>query len=325
MKNTALTLVCFIALATLSLKSYSQIGISNITEIEKIKKGTTYVAMKNPSDESSKVFIEIFKKYWTISKIEFIKYSDIKNHISPENSFFSVGGYMTDTQFINSFGSGRGIHYEITHIYLELWTCDEAYFKNTKPDKVFDTQDKWEVGRIELFTDFPTLSSPRNIYQSDYNDWENHIRNWGPGILKNQLQALMVLLQKGEKKSLYTSSFDEKQLKNLNTDTLFIPDYVMTKFNKFSGDESEFHKQKDLFEDYNLPYKIITKEQLNNKIITDKNGFYYMIYIKSSTDKYISIINSLTGEIVYSKYSPVSYNIKPGDLKAIQKKADPNN
>ena len=42
--------------------------------------------------------------------------------------------------------------------------------------------------------------------------------------------------------------------------------------------------------------------------------------IKSSTDKYVSVINSLTGEIVYSTYTPVSYNIKSGDLESIQRK-----
>jgi len=59
---------------------------------------------------------------------------------------------------------------------------------------------------------------------------------------------------------------------------------------------------------------------LNSKILSEKNAFYYVQYVKSSTDKFVSVINSSTGEIVYSVYTPVSYNIKSDDLEDLQKK-----
>lgn len=315
-----LTTLLFILTVTFCAKS--QIAISNLSEIAKIKSGTTYIAMKDPNSEKNKEYINVFKSNWTISKFEFIKYSEIEKYLSPENSFLTIGGYETNTQFTKLYNNGsskNGINYSNTHLYLELWTCDEKYFQSKKKKKEFGNSDKIQVARIELFTDFEALSDPDKLFQSGY-DGNGHIRNWGAGILKNQIQSLTSYLDKNEKRTLYSGIFNVKELKNLKKEVLYVPEYALIKFNKFTGDETKKHDEKDIFEDYKLKYKLISTDELNQKILSDKTAFYYLIYVKSSTDKYISVINSVTGEIIYSTYSPASYNIKSGDLKDLQKK-----
>ena len=315
-------LTTFVVSATMTFNANSQIAITNVSEINKIKNGTTYIAMKDPNSETVKEYVNVFKSNWTISKIEFIKYSEIEKFISPENSFLTIGGYETNVQFTTLYENGsrkNGINYSNTHLYLELWTCDEKYFQSKKKKKKFGNSDKIQVARIELFTDFETLSDPDKLFQSDY-DGNGHIRNWGPGILKNYIQSLMSYLNKGENHSLYSGILNSKEMKNLKKEVLYVPEYILTKFNKFTGDETKKHDEKDIFDDYKLKYKLISTNELNQKILEGKESFYYLIYIKSSTDKYISVVNSLTGEIIYSKYTPVSYNIKSGDLKDLQKK-----
>ncbi|MBK6353148.1 MAG: hypothetical protein IPF46_07030 [Saprospiraceae bacterium] len=300
----------------------SQFSISNLSEIAKIKSGTTYIAMKDPNSEKTKEYIEVFKNYWTISKAEFIKYSEIEKYLSPENSFLTIGGYETNTEFTRLYQNGsqkHGINYSNTHIFLELWTCDKKYFTSKKKNKIFGNGDKIQVARIELFTDFETLSNPDLLYQSEF-DGNGHIRNWGPGVLKNYVQALMGYLAKNESHSLYTGSSNAKELKKLKKESLYIPEYVLTKFNKFNGNETKKHDEKDIFEDFKLKYILLSGADLNHKILTDTTGFYYLIYIKSSTDKYINVIHSLTGEIIYSKYKPLSYNIKSDDFQDLQEK-----
>lgn len=211
--------------------------------------------------------------------------------------------------------SKNGINYSTTHIYLELWTCEDNYFQSTKK-KDFADKNKVQVARIELFTDFMALSDPDLLFQSDY-DGNGHIRNWGPGILKNQLQALIGFLNKNEPRKLFPAINNPTEIAKLKKEVLYVPDYVLIKFNKFTGNEAEKHTEKDVFEDYKFKYKLLSTAELNQKIVTDKTPFYYLIYIKSSTDKYITVFNSVTGEIIYSKYSPMSYNIKSGDLKNI--------
>lgn len=315
-------LTTFFFIMTVTFIANSQIAISNISEIAKIKSGTTYIAMKDPNSDKAKEYVNAFKNNWTISKFEFIKYSEIEKFISPENSFLMIGDYEHNTQFIKSYENGsrqNGISYSNTHLYLELWTCDEKYFQSKKKKKEFGSSDKIQVARIELFTDFATLSDPDKLFQSDY-DGNGHIRNWGPGILKNYIQSLMSYLNKNEKRKLYSEIFNAKEMENLKKEVLYVPEYVLTKFNKYTGDETKKHDEKDIFEDYKLKYKILPTDELNQKIIADKTSFYYLIYIKSSTDKYVSVVNSLTGELIYSAYSPLSYNIKSSDLKDIQNK-----
>ncbi|MBK6823012.1 MAG: hypothetical protein IPG87_08490 [Saprospiraceae bacterium] len=232
----------------------SQFSISNLSEIAKIKSGTTYIAMKDPNSEKTKEYIEVFKNYWTISKAEFIKYSEIEKYLSPENSFLTIGGYETNTEFTRLYQNGsqkHGINYSNTHIFLELWTCDKKYFTSKKKNKIFGNGDKIQVARIELFTDFETLSNPDLLYQSEF-DGNGHIRNWGPGVLKNYVQALMGYLAKNESHSLYTGSSNAKELKKLKKESLYIPEYVLTKFNKFNGNETKSMMKKTFLKTLNL-------------------------------------------------------------------------
>jgi hypothetical protein len=300
--------------------SFGQIGIDNIKEVEKFKKGTTYVAMYNPNSPRVTEYIKAFKDAWALSKLEFIRYSEIENHLAPENSFFTMGGYETTTEnFVDLNGIRRKTgEYSNTHLYLELWTPSEKYFTENKK-KALREKDKIQIARIELYTDFETLKDPQTIYQMDY-DGLGHIRNWGPGMLKNYLQALTSFLNKSEKHFIASKIYNEQELEKLKTSTLYVPDYVLVKFNMFTGDESKQHKEEDLFEDYKLKYQLVSTKKLNDNIVNDPSGFYYLLYVKSSTDKFVSVINSRTGEIIYSDYTPVKYNLKPGDLKDLYKK-----
>lgn len=296
-----------------------QIAILNVSEIPKIKKGITYIVMKDPNSTIAKEYVEVFKNYWTISKLEFIKQSEINNYLSPEHAYLTLGGFESSSHTFVSNTGARGISYQTTNIYLELWTCDKKYFDSNKKNKKFKGDDKIQVARIELFTDFQVLNNPEKLIQADY-DGNGHIRNWGAGILKNYVQTLMQYLNKGVSHDLYKEILNAKELRNLKNETLYIPDYVLIKFNKFNGDESKKHKEVDIMEDYTLKYKMISTKELNQKILNEKNNFYYLIYIKSSTDKYVSVMNAISGEIIYSDYKAISYNIGSKDLKKLQEK-----
>lgn len=306
-----LLIVCF----SNSLKS--QIAISNLSEIEKLTNGITYIAMKDPDSEISKEYIEVFKNNWTISEYEFIKYSEIENYLSPDNSFLTIGGYEKNYLYANGVRA-YGRDYTVTHIYLELWTCDDEFF-NQNIIKTFDYEDKIQIARIELFTDFETLSDPDKIVQLDY-DGNGHIRNWGPGILKNYIQILTSYIQNGNTRYILSNTTNKEQLVNLETEVLYVPDYVLIKFNMFNGDETGRNSEKKLFKHYPFKYELISINELNNKIMTSDKPFYYLVYVKSSTTKYVSVINSKTGKLVYSEYTGVSYNLQPKDLKALQER-----
>lgn len=92
----------------------------------------------------------------------------------------------------------------------------------------------------------------------------------------------------------------------------------MVEFGKFTGDESKNHDPEKIFKSYPYTYELIDAEDLSEKILSGEE-FYYMVFVKSSTDKYLTIFNSVSGEIIYSKYSPASYNVKDSDFKDLAK------
>ena len=59
-------------------KSYSQIAITNVSEIVKLKTGTTFFAMKDPASPKAAAYVDAIKKNWTLSKVACIKYNTVK-------------------------------------------------------------------------------------------------------------------------------------------------------------------------------------------------------------------------------------------------------
>lgn len=314
------TLQTILIVAGFSAAAFGQISISNSKEIARLNGRSTYIVMNDTASPAAQAYKEIFRKYWTITPVIFIQYHDIMAYLAPDAAFFTIGGYETTSTFTHMTSDGmmhNGLSYTNTHLYLELWLCDPkelAKWQNRKKksDELPETI-KTQLARIEFFTDFPSLSDPDLLYKSDY-DGGGHIRNWGPGYLKTDLQMLMQLLSKGKDRNLFETVENKKALKALKKQTLYVPDYLLIKFGKFTGDETKRHEEKDIIGDYKYPYKMVDNEELNRLILDDKIPVYYLVYIKSSTDKFITVYNSQTGEMLYNDYTPVSYNIKGKDL-----------
>lgn len=306
-----------IVLTFLNKNISGQIAIGNLDLVPKDKTTITYFMLKDPSAESAKPYIKALEEAWTIGKLEFIKYSDKNKYTSSENYFISIGGITYTTTWSKS-GAPSNMDYSNTHVYLEYYKAGKSTEKVDKKGRksIVEGEHK-QIARIELYTDFQTLMEPSNIFNSDI-DGAGHIRNWGPGILKNYVQCIMSFINNNVERKLYDNIDKSKELKNLRNATLFVPDNVLIKFGKFSGDESKRFDESDVFKKYTYKYQLLSIEELNEKILTEKNPFYYLVYIKSSTDKFVSVINSVTGEMLYTRYKPVSYNFKSDDIEEVQ-------
>jgi len=309
MKKSLIIYTLLLCVIIMPFKANSQIAITDISKLSEFKNGTTYVLMDEVDSDRAKEYIAIFNEYWNFSKIEIIPTSSFNNYRSPTNTFINLTTSQT---------TKRGSSYTQIYFYFQLWNLNEGFLKNPKKD--ISPKDINQIARVEVFTDEKLYKFGTEIFSTEY-DSAKHLRNWGPGVLKNNIQALMTLLDKNEEKSLYSKIRNEEKIKTLKTDTLFVIDYLLIKRNKFNGDESKKFKEKDIFKEYKANYKIITIEELNNKILNDEE-FYYLSYIRSSASKFVSIINSKTGECIYLAYNPMSYNFNYKDLRAIQEIID---
>lgn len=311
----------------IAFNSNAQIAIANLDRIPALKNGTTYVLMKDPDFPGAKEYIEMFKKTWTISKVEFIKYSDAHNHYSAGNYFLSMGGYKFSDQYTPMFGGffggadgntneyPKGTWFEETHIYLELWTCTDKYVENKK-DKDLKINNTIQLARIDLYTDELTFRDPRCLYAEEYNS--NRIRNWGVGILENYIQSIMTYFNHNQECKLYSAITNKAELTKLKKETLYVPNYVLINCDKKTNTEKGKHLESELFKKYTLKHTLLTIEELNAKIVNKQEPIYYFIYVKSRNDKFVSVVNSVTGEMIYSRYTPMSYNLQPDDLNDLQ-------
>ena len=297
------------SLLFLSTNAFCQISISNTDEIAKIKSGTTFFAMKDPASPKAAQFVETIRKNWTLSKVECIKYSEVEKNIAPNNFFVTIGASM-----ISSSSSTK------TDFFLEFWTTNGKFVYDPKKRKHFDQKDKIVVAAVSLFPDYFTQDNPSSLYKMDY-DAAGHLKNWSAGILANYIRQVVALLNKSEERSAKTEFLNKDELGKL--ETLYIPEYVLIKFSKNSNDESEKIDAKEITEGSGLSCKIISTEELSDKIVNEEMPLYYLLLIKSNTDKWITVTNSKTGEIIYAANSGPG-NFKAGDLndlqKAIQKK-----
>lgn len=284
---------------------FSQIAISNTAELAKIKLGTTFFAMKDPASPKVTAYVEAIKKNWTLSRVECIKYSDVEKNIAPNNYFVTLGANMKSSEASTE-----------TNFSLEFWTTDGKYVYDPKKRKHFNQEEKILLASIELFPDFFLQNNPSTAYKIDY-DAAGHLKNWSSGIVGNYIQQVVTLLNKVEERQTKTEFSNKAELGKMGT--LYIPEYVLTKFSKNSDDESKKIDAKEVTEGSGLNCKIVSIDELNDTITNSESAIYYLLLIKTNSDKWITVTNSKTGEIIYSAYSSSSGNFKPGDLKDLQK------
>jgi len=109
-------------------------------------------------------------------------------------------------------------------------------------------------------------------------------------------------------------------LSELAKQGLVLPKTIGVKFNKWNASEN---KQPDeytqkLLKNYSYKYNIQTEEEISNRILAGED-FYYFRYASMNTDRFIQVINSKTGDVVYRHYAPLGYNLKSKHFKAIGK------
>ena len=280
-----------------------QIIIEDNKKLEKIKKGNTYIMVGSTKFPGADEYLKAVKKDWTLSKgIDYLS-PDNPGNISPDDSFLSLEA-LTETR-----GSLVNIYY-----YLSFWTCKESYFKKKRDLKRSDHE---LVAKVCLSVD-PKAFAAKSFFKDHDFDGGGLLHNWSPGMLRNYLQQLTRLLNTEKKVKVQDDILNKAELVNLSKETLYVPDFNLLGFSPFLGRKKAADEEK-IFEDYPYPYKIVSKAELDQVILDSDKPSYYLIFIKDSSNKVVCVVNSNTGETVYSNAKSFSYNLKSGDVKDLLK------
>lgn len=272
--------------------------------LNKLKSSKTLFVYRDSDNVNLELFESTLSEVWDYTELEFVSYKEYTSRTYDESySFFTIGGrHQIKT-------SSSDMVTRNTHIFLTLW--------------MINGNKKLTFCRIELYPTFTTYQKAKDTEDNvslmvKHLYEESKLHNWNLLYLKNALQLVNEKLTKSDEHWIANSEV-YSDLSHLKNDTLYIPEYTLIKFGAFTGDESKRHNVKKLFKKYPYPYKVLSMEELLEKALHSEKPLYYLSYIKSSTDKYVSVVNAKTGELLYSDYSPVSYNIKDKDFKKLAK------
>lgn len=282
-------------------------------ELELLKETTTLFVLRN--DDNRERFEKMLDSVWDITNIEIIRYDEIRDYDKFQYSFFLLEGISTHTQFDTFEDAGiisNSSFYINTHFYLTL----KRFYSTVNGDGIPETKEI-NYCRIELFPDYPTIESFSGSLYPKISDLykRGELKNWSPGMLKLYLMDLRAQLIESKREFLFEEINNPTLLKEIENDTLFIPDYILNIFNATTGAEDKKHNSKELFEACPFPYLVIDRDSISSKIMQNEIR-YVLDYVKSSTDNFIRIYDLEQGKI-YQRYKKVSYNIYPRDIRII--------
>lgn len=289
-------------------------GKISSANLARLKKTTTLFTLPYSDYDKVADFEKAIKSVWTITPFKIIKPDEMNGYLGKSGySIFSFGGYMRQQQ-------GGTANATNMHLVYDLYMTEEK--KNGKLNTDY-------FARIGVFPDTKTfLTAMRNSTRRNddfssrmlnyiYNDAV--IYNWNPGFLQGYLKLVNDGLMANDERGQFSEHEDAKALASLQNDTLYVPDYVNIKVNAMTGVEEKDEDDDGLKESYPYPIKVLPAADLSKLILESSKPVKYLVYTKSSTDKFINVYESGTGKMLYARYAKLAYNFKNKDLSKLAK------
>ncbi|MDG4715670.1 MULTISPECIES: hypothetical protein [Winogradskyella] len=278
----------------------------------------------------TETYEKLLSDSWDITSYQLVKREDFNllNYLDGNYSFANLEGYHKQKQM----KSGAIVDY--IYIYINFFMLDNEGLK--KDIKKLDPESKKyerklnkaissnreNIARVDLFpkdTFLPTaLSSDTSVIMDSIYS-RDVFYNYKSGFLKNYFQKVNDQLKTGEEYWMYDNDY-LPELKNLSKQTLYIPNYHLIKYNPWKmtakEDKDDF---KDTFDSYDYKFEFQDEDEIDRRILAGEE-FYYLRFVRVNSQKFIHIVNSKTGEIVYRNYVAgmlSSYNLKKRHVKDI--------
>ncbi|MBC8754945.1 hypothetical protein H2O64_09705 [Kordia sp. YSTF-M3] len=270
----------------------------------------TYFIFEESDKYTKEDYEKLLKQVWKFTPYKIIQDKDIDNTIFKEGtSYARFRNYIVYSQGISTRATSS-YHYLDFSVITKI-TKD----KIKKGKRIFDWRAD-RVGAIYFTADIPL----RRQVVSGQDSLSGDLMNYRLGYLKNYLQFVNSSFEKKESFDTFDDYINKEKIGVLKNKTLyFSQNFIYSYSGKKVAKAKKQITEEELFIDYQHKYEVIPDAELNEKILNDED-FYYLVYHQNAFIKVLSIINSKTGEVIYSKSKMMSYNLKPKDLKEISKK-----
>lgn len=300
-----------ISAVTFTFPSFSQIKVLPVEKKELSSKDLSEEAIQGlrnsqtifffRSDDDLLELRKALEEVWTISDLFLFPYSEMGKIDLKGKSYFVIEGFR---KVVSKY-----VTVDNTYLYLHLY----MNFTDKKGKDFLQT-----FARLDLFLTQETMNKIPKLKEDEVIDFiytDAEISNWTPGFLRNYLKNINDLLISGQGRGLYESNDEVPAVSQLANKTLYIPDYTLVT-NRY-GREGQKDAE-SLMKDYPYAYEFKSSAEISNMILAGED-IYYLVYTRSSTEKYFTVFHSSSGEIVFNAYKPMSYALNRSDFKDIGK------
>ena len=278
-------------------------------DIELYKSLKTFFVLRD-SDKDNRLKIEaMLKAVWTFNKFEIIDFDQYKTMKDDGNAlFFGLRNYNESSDYTSN-SDLFGKYAQSSVLRIQLW--------RNLPKENPQLLNEDVLAYIHLGPSWKMSNELRERISIDAFEYlcktDTAVKEWSWGFLKNYLQEINRRLEANESRWRFESEVDKANIGKLNSQILFVCSDVK---NLYDSREKE-----DPFEKYTgKKIEMIDPQALSDKIMNSETPFYYMKVYKTGGDKMVTIINSATGEFLYSDYSGMAYFFKDKDVKELSGK-----
>lgn len=281
-------------------------------DLNLLKSTTTIFFLSDKDEPKLNDYKKAFADAWSFNKIELVNIKYKNNYLGKPNYSFLTLSSESNTTTNTSINE----NYTATNTSTNFSTISNYNFLSLWMNKKIKNKEKILVfGRIELH---PAINATPNRSANDHSiDWNNvQFSNLNPGFLKAYLLVLNNYLTLGKTRYLFQNEVNDEQLKKLKHDTLFIPDYILIKYIDPKSGVLTKYNLNEIIQNYPFPYRVVSEKYLSNKILYSQKEINYLIFVRSSGEKFVTVFNSNNG-ISFNRHKSSAYYIKSKDLEEI--------
>jgi len=302
-----------------------------------------YVYMGDTSRPHSKSIMNIIRENWKLCPVTFAFGKPNPVLIVPGNLFLSISSFTRTIQYVRENFAGQSNYKGTTSTNDYYYLCFETSNNpGSSPKNELDV-----AARAELYLKTITyggqdaveqafkkdLKKTGILYKKESTfdladvDFKYVYLNGNPGNIKNMIQYVSSQLGEGKSSKLLEENSFAAEISKLKLDTLYVPNYWYGEDGLTM--ESLEHDSKpykitvkyveDMIAAYPYKIKLVSRDELNTKILQANKDFYYYSYIQCSANKIVSVINGFTGNVVYKEVTRLKYRPTEKDFEQLGK------
>jgi hypothetical protein len=312
MKNVAILALLFVinisCFAQFDISFYGEDKDRNITQedVDILRKTTTVILYRESDEYDIDQLKEVLSSVWKITKLELVNYNEIGNYQNNENYSFLLNSLVYS--------------YPLACVSAYNFNLSLVHFRRYKKKDYYLPYTYARISQHLSATSFAKFISIGNIDKGmGYLNTEAFYYDNMLGYLKNSLQYLNDILEKID--IVKKVDIDEKRckynnLKNLTSGVLYIPEFATEWLTLHDGTQAIRNNVEEIFKEYKFKYKVVPDTELSSLILESEEPIYYLITRRAYNVLFINIVNSKTGEIIYSE-SKLTRGIKSKHIKKL--------